>query len=483
MAKGVLGNDPFQRGAAARPPLAERKDEEPAPASPPADPAVGQALQTAQPRPRPARTGKAKGKGNGRRGVPSATTESVRPSGDRAAMGEVLDRTLRSRVNVAAPVDQPTTAQVEPLLPGSYVPHPSSPDAVEIIPPSAEELPEAPAPSPRPPSESRAAFAGAETTRRPARELVRLGDVTGRAVLGNAPELGAVGFVRSLFGQALQGEGLQLARQVLGGSYHALLTGLGTGGSLTLDDYGKDAELTLRLSPLADLLFDRYWRVTVQGANLVPRGPAILVANHSGAIPVDGPVLHHALARARGDLAESRWLVEDQIFHAPFLGVLLNRLGAVRANPDNALRLLDEGRPVIVFPEGIQGIGKPFSERYQLKRFGRGGFVKLALRSGAPIVPVAIVGAEETSPLLGKLPGRFLGLPYLPLTSPIPLPARWAIRFGEPIDVRSATDDLADVQRLTERTREAIQGMLKTLLRERGPAFSGSGRGGPEVRA
>ena len=100
------------------------------------------------------------------------------------------------------------------------------------------------------------------------------------------------------------------------------------------------------------------------------------------------------------------------------------------------MRLLDEERPVIVFPEGIQGIGKPFRERYQLKRFGRGGFVKLALRTGAPIVPVAIVGAEESMPLLGEAAGRLpRRCPYLPVTPLPPAPRAWSIRFGEPIDL------------------------------------------------
>jgi 1-acyl-sn-glycerol-3-phosphate acyltransferase len=187
-------------------------------------------------------------------------------------------------------------------------------------------------------------------------------------------------------------------------------------------------------------------------------------------------VLQQALSRERPDLQEARWLAEDQVFHAPMLGTLMNRLGAVRACPENALRLLDELRPVIVFPEGIQGLSKPFAQRYQLKRFGRGGFVKLALRTGAPIIPVAIVGAEETAPLFGKIPASFLGISYLPLTPP-PLPARWTIRFGDPISMGElppeAAEDMSQVQRLTERTRESIQGMLQALLKERRSVFTG----------
>jgi 1-acyl-sn-glycerol-3-phosphate acyltransferase len=231
------------------------------------------------------------------------------------------------------------------------------------------------------------------------------------------------------------------------------------------------------LQPLLDFLYERYWRVSVQGADQFPMGSAILVANHSGALPYDGLVAALALLRERPDLREPRWLVEDQVFHAPMLGTLFNRLGAVRACPENALRLLDEQRPVLVFPEGYQGLSKPFAQRYQLKRFGRGGFVKLALRTGAPIIPVAIVGSEETSPLLGRIPAGFLGVPYVPVTSPVPLPARWTLRFGDPISMEGlgpdAAEDLAEVQRLTERTREAIMGMLQALLRERRSVFAG----------
>ncbi|WP_224369963.1 lysophospholipid acyltransferase family protein [Hyalangium versicolor] len=265
------------------------------------------------------------------------------------------------------------------------------------------------------------------------------------------------------------------------GTAHGLLdvlrASLGTSGSTSLDEYGRDSELVGELQPLLDFLYERYWRVSVQGADQIPTGSAILVANHSGALPYDGLVASLAIMRERPELREPRWLVEDQIFHAPMLGTLFNRLGAVRACPENGVRLLDEQRPVLVFPEGYQGLSKPFAQRYQLKRFGRGGFVKLALRTGAPIIPVAIVGSEETSPLLGRIPASFLGVPYVPLTSPVPLPARWTLRFGEPVGVEGlgpeAADDLAEVQRLTERTRESIQGMLQALLRERRSVFAG----------
>jgi 1-acyl-sn-glycerol-3-phosphate acyltransferase len=285
-----------------------------------------------------------------------------------------------------------------------------------------------------------------------------------------------LGLAKEIAFQAVASERVTRALGSLQGLRGAALTGLGVGGSTSIDEYGKDPSLVGVLRPVLDFLYERYWRVSVQGASHVPAGPVILVANHAGALPVDGPVLQMALARERPDLQEARWLVEDQVFYAPMLGTLMNRLGAVRACPENAARLLNELRPVIVFPEGIQGLSKPFAQRYQLKRFGRGGFVKLAMRTGAPIVPVAVVGAEETAPLLGKIPASVLGVPYLPVTPP-PLPARWLIRFGEPLALEGyapeAAEDLSQVQRLTERVRESIQGMLLALLKERGTVFGG----------
>jgi 1-acyl-sn-glycerol-3-phosphate acyltransferase len=254
----------------------------------------------------------------------------------------------------------------------------------------------------------------------------------------------------------------------------AIRAGLGTAGGEQLDVYGRDARLTEAVAPLVDFLYSRWFRVEVEGAPRVPTGGALLVANHAGALPLDGPILHEALRRERPDLPDSRWLAEDQVFYAPLLGTLFNRLGAVRASPDNATRLLAEGRPVLIFPEGIQGIGKPFRDRYRLQRFGRGGFVKLALRTGRPILPVAIMGAEETLPLLGKLPGGPLGVPYLPVT-PFPLPAKWRIRIGEPLQTPPGAKetDLSVVESLVEATRSTIEHMLRELLGARSGVFSG----------
>lgn len=270
-----------------------------------------------------------------------------------------------------------------------------------------------------------------------------------------------------------------LAAPTIRGAFKGLLNAARVSAGLAsrtaeVDRWGKDKALATSLRPVSDLLYEKYWRVQVEGADQLPKGPCIIVANHAGALPLDGPVLHLALRRERPDLEESRWLLEDQIFHAPFIGVLANRLGAVRANPENGLRLLEENRPLIVFPEGFHGLSKPFSERYQLRRFGRGGYVKIALRAGVPIVPAAIIGGEESMPLLGKLPGGIFGVQYLPLTLP-PLPARWHIRFGAPISMEGAPaepeHDLAWVERKNFAVRDQVEAMLLDMLHHRDRIF------------
>jgi 1-acyl-sn-glycerol-3-phosphate acyltransferase len=371
---------------------------------------------------------------------------------------------LDARSVEAAPPEPPTEATFAASGPGSFD-RDLSGERDEL----AETLPvEPPSDALRDDGPAAPGSSSAEApSTAPRRELPA--DLRARAV--NALVVG-----RELLAQAAGSPSVSRLLHTATGIARVLKAGLGATNAAWLDEYGKDPELERDLEPVYSFFLDKYWRLQVEHAERVPAGRAILVANHSGALPVDGPVLHHALARRRPDLREPRWLVEDQIYRAPFIGTLLNRMGAVRAGPENALRLLGEDRPVIVFPEGIQGIGKRFAERYRLMRFGRGGFAKIALRMRAPIVPVAIVGAEEASPLLGKLPGALFGIPYLPITSPVPLPSRWMIRFGEPIFLEDfpsdAAYDLDVVQDLTDRTRGSIQTMIASLLEARGSAFA-----------
>jgi 1-acyl-sn-glycerol-3-phosphate acyltransferase len=170
--------------------------------------------------------------------------------------------------------------------------------------------------------------------------------------------------------------------------------------------------------------------------------------------------------------------VEDALFHAPFLGTWLNRLGAVRACPENAQRLLEGGAALVVFPEGVNALTKTFRRRYQLQRFGRGGFVKLALRTGAPLIPTAILGAEESAPVLATLSAPSLGLPVLPITpSLLPLPAKWTVAFLPPIDLSQHgpddAQDLALVHRISEQVRGAIHDAVERLRADRRSVFRG----------
>lgn len=250
-----------------------------------------------------------------------------------------------------------------------------------------------------------------------------------------------------------------------------------------VDDFGFDPGFENRVRPGIDLLYRHYFRVEVDGAHNVPStGRGIVVANHSGTLPLDGLVLRAALRLDHPSGRDLRWLAEDFHFYLPFAGVFLNRLGAVRACPENAERLLQKDSLVAVFPEGVHGIKKLFRDRYRLQRFGRGGYIRLCLRTRTPLIPCAIIGAEEANPLLFRFEriAELFRLPYLPVTPTFPLlgplgllpaPTRWKIRFGEPISFDSygpqAADDTVLVGRLSERVRSSIQGLLDTGLRAR----------------
>jgi 1-acyl-sn-glycerol-3-phosphate acyltransferase len=258
-------------------------------------------------------------------------------------------------------------------------------------------------------------------------------------------------------------------------------------GDYAEDEWGFDEEFADALLPFLDFLYDRWWRVETTGARNVPgHGRAMLVANHAGILPWDATMISLGLLREHPLPRYPRFLVLDWAFTLPYVSVAMRKLGGVVASPYNALRLLEQDELVAVFPEGVKGAGKPFRERYRLQRFGRGGFVEIALRTGAPIVPVAVVGSEEVYPKLGEAPAfaRLLRLPYFPLTptfpllgplGTIPLPSRWRIEFGEPIDTArfgaDAAEDRSFVFELSEQVREAIQGKVYDNLVARGSAF------------
>jgi 1-acyl-sn-glycerol-3-phosphate acyltransferase len=256
-----------------------------------------------------------------------------------------------------------------------------------------------------------------------------------------------------------------------------------------VDDFGLDPAFEDKLRPLLTLLYRNYFRVQVEGIDQVPSaGAAVIVANHSGTLPLDGAMLRTAIRLDHPSGRNLRWLAEDFVFYLPFAGVVLNRIGAVRACPENAERLLEQNALIAVFPEGVHGIKKLYSERYRLQRFGRGGYIRLCLRTRVPLVPCAIVGAEETNPLLYRLdwPSALVKLPYVPITPTFPLlgplgllpvPTRWKIRFGEPISFDrygpEAADDNVLVSSLSERVRTSIQSLIDGGLRSRKSVWFG----------
>ena len=256
--------------------------------------------------------------------------------------------------------------------------------------------------------------------------------------------------------------------------------------SLEVDDFGMDPAFLERFDRFLDFLYERYWRVETRGIENIPaKGPALLVANHSGTLPFDALMISAATRKEHPKKRHARSLVEDLFMTVPFLSPVLARAGLVRGSRDNAVRLLSRDEVVCVFPEGEKGISKYYRQRYQLQRFGRGGFVRIAMETGAPIIPVAVVGAEEIMPTIAKLglPGRMLGLPYFPITPTwpwtgifglVPLPTKWYIKFGEPIDLSGGdpTDEIT-VNRTKEEIRATIQELLYDLLKQRKSVWEG----------
>jgi 1-acyl-sn-glycerol-3-phosphate acyltransferase len=259
-------------------------------------------------------------------------------------------------------------------------------------------------------------------------------------------------------------------------------------GDYVVDDFGFDEDFTENAYlPLLRPLYKSWFRVEVRGVENIPSsGGALIVANHSGTIALDSLMTQVAVHDEHPEHRYLRMLGADLVFRTPIVSSVARKSGStLAANPD-AERLLASGKLVGVWPEGFKGVGKPFSERYKLQRFGRGGFVAAALRTGVPIVPCSIVGAEEIYPILGNLKtvARFVGAPYVPVTPTfpllgplglIPLPSKWIIEFGAPVDTAvlgpQSADDPMVVFDLTDRVRETIQQTLYSLLLQRRSVF------------
>ncbi len=254
-----------------------------------------------------------------------------------------------------------------------------------------------------------------------------------------------------------------------------------------MDEFGKAPELDKRLEAVLTFLYDKYWRVEASGLEHIPdEGRTLIVANHSGVLPFDGAMMGTAIFKHHPARRYPRFLIEDWFGQLPFATEFMNAVGQVRACQENAERLLRQEQLVGVFPEGLKGMAKGFKDRYHLARFGRGGVIRLAIRTRSPVVPCAVVGAEEIYVVLGYANwlGKMFGMPLLPITATfpwlgpfgmVPMPTKWSIQFGEMISYDeyddSALKDNVIINRLNRQLRATIQEMLDSMLKKRRSLF------------
>jgi 1-acyl-sn-glycerol-3-phosphate acyltransferase len=256
-----------------------------------------------------------------------------------------------------------------------------------------------------------------------------------------------------------------------------------------VDEWGRSEHTRELARRLYDPLYRRWFRAEWEGMEKIPKeGGALLVCNHSGAIPSDAPVIMHGIEE---ELHRPVYGLADHLFKGlPVVGTMWARAGGVAAHPENAYRLLREQQQLaLVFPEGTKGTGKLYKERYQLRRFGRGGFVEIAMRAGAPVVPIAVVGSEEAMPIIAKVPAlaKLLGVPYVPITANmlamgplglvLPLPAKIKVRVLDPVEFDVPPDQerysRSRVMEEAEAIRVRIQDALYDMLRRRRSVWTG----------
>ena len=355
----------------------------------------------------------------------------------------------------AKPSPTPGTPHPDPPVPGPPVtPEPRPPVPGPPV-GEATPTPEGEAPVVHTPPDGPAAEGGAQGT-------------AAEETSPTEPDLGPLGPVVDWAEEALE----FLGRRLL--------------GEYEVDEFGHDPDLVEHvLAPLLRPLYRHWWRVETTGLEHVPdSGPALVVGNHAGTLPFDALMVALALLDEHPAHRSLRMLAADLAFNLPVVAPLARKSGNTLACAEDATRLLEAGELVGVWPEGYKGLGKPYRERYQLQRFGRGGFVEVALRTGAPIVPVAVVGSEEIYPMVANLRrlARLLGFPYFPVTptfpalgplGAIPLPSKWLIEFCPPIETAhlgpEAVLDPMVLFDLTDQVRDTIQQTVhKNLLARRG---------------
>ena len=243
-----------------------------------------------------------------------------------------------------------------------------------------------------------------------------------------------------------------------------------------VDRWGMSPEVFRQALALANWLYVNYFRVHTTGIENVPAGRGLLIGNHSGQIAWDALMVIVAMVREAEPPRAVRSMAEKFLIRQPWLGTLCVRMGQVTGVPENGRRLLEEENLVMVFPEGARGVAKPWFQRYQLQRFGT-GFMRLALETNTPIVPLAFVGGEEIMINLGNISSlaRFLKFPSFPLLlTPLPLPSKCTLRFGEPMHFKGTGEETdQEVQAMVDEVRSSIDAMMRTGLAERKSIFFG----------
>ncbi len=243
-----------------------------------------------------------------------------------------------------------------------------------------------------------------------------------------------------------------------------------------VDPFGFSLEYTLAAMAPFLWLYKNYHRVQTFGIEKVPKGRVLLVSNHSGQLPMDAAMIGVALLTEGRPARAIRAMVEKWVPSLPYVSTFMARVGQIVGTPENCRRLLENEEAILVFPEGVRGLGKLYAQRYQLQAFGL-GFMRLALETKTPIVPVGVVGAEEQSPALWHVRSvaKVLGIPYLPVTPtgvPFPLPTKYRIYFGEPMTFTGTADeDDQELEKKVQSVRDRIQGMLDVGVKERQHVF------------
>lgn len=244
-------------------------------------------------------------------------------------------------------------------------------------------------------------------------------------------------------------------------------------GTLGYDPWGFNADTNKLVLSLYSGVYNKYFRVETGGIENIPaKGPVLIVGNHSGQLPIDGTLIAYALASRKKEPRMPRAMIERFFPTVPFLGNLLNQIGAVLGDPVNCAKMLENQEAVIVFPEGIRGSGKLYKDRYQLKRFGN-GFMHLAMQYNATVIPVGVVGCEETIPAIANIKplAKMLGIPYVPVTLPFILPAKVRLNFGKPMKFEGGDTTEEEITRRVEQVKSVISDLIDQGLSERKRLF------------